>query len=272
MRYTDIRSCHIGPALISPEYFIPEHIFFYQAKGSVTVFDGHRTFSMQPGDYCILRKNRLVRYSKFQDKGQFEKILIVFDEAFLQQHNNVHQASTATAQDDGSFLLVENNELIHSFVRSLSPYYSGAEEIDTAFTDIKRQELLLILLKSNPELGQVLFNFGIPQKIALEEFMNRNFRFNISLERFAFLTGRSLSSFKRDFEKTFHESPGRWLIRKRLDEAYFLIQNERKKPTDIYIELGFEDLSHFSYVFKKHFGIAPSALARKQYSTTAVHG
>ncbi len=104
------------------------------------------------------------------------------------------------------------------------------------------------------------FNFGIPQKIDLEEFMNRNFRFNITLERFAFLTGRSLSSFKRDFFKTFNLTPGIWLTKKRLDEAYFLIHKQHQKPTEIYMDLGFEDLSHFSYAFKKQFGKAPTEL------------
>jgi len=54
--------------------------------------------------------------------------------------------------------------------------------------------------------------------------MESNFRFNLSVERFAYLTGRSLSSFKKDFEELFHDTPGKWLIRRRLKEAYTLIK------------------------------------------------
>ena len=96
----------------------------------------------------------------------------------------------------------------------------------------------------------------------LEEFMNRNFKFNISLERFAFLTGRSLSSFKRDFQKTFAATPGNWLKKKRLDEAYFLLSKNNARANDIYLDVGFEDLSHFSFAFKKEFGLAPTELTR----------
>jgi AraC-like DNA-binding protein len=110
----------------------------------------------------------------------------------------------------------------------------------------------------------VLFNFGAPEKIDLASFMNRNYRFNISLERFAFLTGRSLSAFKRDFHKQFNETPGHWLTRKRLDEAYFLIRNQSQKPSEIYLHLGFEDLSHFSFAFKKQFGQSPGELLKKE--------
>lgn len=116
----------------------------------------------------------------------------------------------------------------------------------------------MILLKENPELASLFFNFGPPAKIDLEEFILRNFRFNIHLERFAYLTGRSLSSFKRDFQKIFGTNPGKWLIQKRLEEAHFLLKNEDRKPNEIYLDLGFEDLSHFSFAFKKEFGISPS--------------
>lgn len=97
--------------------------------------------------------------------------------------------------------------------------------------------------------------------IFYEAFMNRNFRFNVSLERFAFMTGRSLSSFKRDFLKTFGVSPGNWLKKKRLDEAYFQISKQHQKPSDVYLEVGFEDLSHFSFAFKKEFGKTPTQIA-----------
>jgi len=49
-------------------------------------------------------------------------------------------------------------------------------------------------------------------------------------------------------------------MQKRLREAYFLMDRKGKKPSDIYIEVGFEDLSHFSFAFKKQFGFAPTRL------------
>ena len=76
----------------------------------------------------------------------------------------------------------------------------------------------------------------------------------------ASLTGRSLAAFKRDFEKIFGIPPGRWLMQRRLEEARRLIKEDRKKPSDIYLDLGFENLSHFSFAFKKAFGKSPAML------------
>lgn len=261
MKFNNIQSCHLGPE-ISPEQFIPEHFFLYLLQGSMRAFDGNRNYNMKPGDYCIARKNHLVRYTKFKDEyDAFEKIIITLDEAFLRSFLVRHPSPIRAFENDDSFLFVKEDKLIRNFIQSLEPYYNGSDQINQTFADVKREELLLILLKNDPRLEGVFFNFGIPEKINLEEFMNRNFRFNISLERFAFLTGRSLSSFKRDFQKIFGTNPGRWLKKKRLEEAYFQISKQKEKPNDVYLAVGFEDLSHFSFAFKKEFGITPTEVA-----------
>ena len=105
-----------------------------------------------------------------------------------------------------------------------------------------------------------MFDFNEPGKIDLEAFMKKNFHFNVEMKRFAYLTGRSLATFKRDFEKIFDMPPSRWLLQRRLQEAYYLIKEKGKTASDIYLDVGFEDLSHFSFAFKKIYGVAPSRL------------
>jgi AraC-like DNA-binding protein len=127
-------------------------------------------------------------------------------------------------------------------------------------TDIKVREAIMILLQTNPSIKNILFDFSEPGKIDLEAYMNEHYKFNVDLNRFAYLTGRSLATFKRDFEKIFNTSPNRWLQKKRLNDAYYLIKEKGWKSSDVYLEVGFKDLSHFSFAFKKTFGIAPSSL------------
>ncbi len=259
MKVNNIQSCHLGPE-ISPEQFISDHFFLCLLKGSMKAYDGRQYYAMEPGDYCVARKNHLVRYTKYKDNDAFEKIIITLDEPFLKQFSERHHYTINASTTDDAFLFIKEDDLIHNFIRSLEPYYNGTLEIDETFSDIKREELLLILLKCAPELTSVFFNFSIPEKIDIEAFMNHHFRFNLSLERFAFLTGRSLSAFKRDFQKTFGVTPGIWLKKKRLQEAHFQITHQHRKPSDVYLEVGFENLSHFSYAFKNEFGYAPNIL------------
>ncbi|QSW87635.1 helix-turn-helix transcriptional regulator [Flavobacterium endoglycinae] len=261
MRLTEIKSCYIGPE-ISPEQFISEHFFLYLAKGTIEGYDGISKYSLKSGEYCIVRKNHLARYNKQKENGEFEKVVMILDTEFLKSFMTKHQIKAQRYEDGASFFLLKNTNLIPNFILSLMPYYNDGGEIDDTFADLKREELLLILLKENPELKDILFDFAPPQKIDLKAYMNRNYKFNISMERFAYLTGRSISAFKRDFASIFSDTPSRWLIQRRLQEGYFLIEKKQKKPSDIYLDLGFEDLSHFSFAFKKKYGITPTDILK----------
>lgn len=254
-----ITSCYIGPQ-ISPEQFVAEHVFMYIIKGTVNGYDGHQHYQLRAGECCLIRKNNLVRYNKQKDNNEFEKVVIVLDEAFLKQFQQKHQAQVTPMMPNSAFYAIGQHLLITNFLRSLTPYYNAAGQVSPAFADLKREELLGILLQINPELENILFDFGIPEKIDLEAFMNRNFRFNAAIQRFAFLTGRSLTAFKQDFKRIYNEPPGRWLTKKRLKEAYFLMDKQQLKATEVYLEVGFEDLSHFSFAFKNFFGIPPTQL------------
>jgi len=108
---------------------------------------------------------------------------------------------------------------------------------------------------------------GISQagKADLEEFMQENFRSNLEVKELALLTGRSLATFKRDFEKTFHTSPKRWIQQRRLEEAFIMIKEQGKRPSEVYDELGFESFSHFSFSFKQYFGTNPSNIQSSRF-------
>ncbi|SDG60149.1 Helix-turn-helix domain-containing protein [Dyadobacter soli] len=75
---------------------------------------------------------------------------------------------------------------------------------------------------------------------------------------------RLITSFiERDFKEIFHDAPGKWLVKKRLQEAYLLLEKKGHKPADIYLDLGFKSLSHFSVAFKKQFNRSPAEIARQ---------
>lgn len=266
MKDTTTHMHYVGKE-ISPEQFIAEHTFIHVEKGIMNLYDGNEHLSLKSGGYCIARKNRLGRFNKEKVNGELEKVFVFFDETFLKKFQEKHKSKTAVFKYANTFIQIKQNELLPNFIQSLLPYYNHGI-IKEPFADVKREELLLILLQQQPDLAGVFFDFGIPQKINIEEFMNKNFKFNVTTERFAFLTGRSLSAFKRDFKTTFNDTPNHWLVKKRLQEAYFLIEKKKQKPSDIYLELGFETLSHFSYAFKKQFGLTTTELTDRKTGTS----
>lgn len=248
---------------ISNEHFIDEHYFVYVCKGIVILYDGVEYMELHAGECCIVRKNRLASYYKTKVGGELEKVILALDETFLKKFQKKHETAASKFTATQTCIKIKQNELLPAYIQSLQPYYNHGK-ITEAFAGVKREELLIILLQQQSELAGLFFDYGTPQKINIEAFMNQNYKFNVSNERFAFLTGRSLSAFKRDFKEVFNETPNRWLVKRRLEEAYFLIEKKHKKPSDIYYELGFEALSHFSFAFKKQFGLTPTKLAEKR--------
>ncbi len=83
----------------------------------------------------------------------------------------------------------------------------------------------------------------------------------MSMSEFARASGRSLSTFKRDFKKMSDLSPERWLTDRRLRAASELLKRGRR-VSDACFDVGFKNVSHFSATFKKKFGITPGEARR----------
>jgi AraC family transcriptional regulator, exoenzyme S synthesis regulatory protein ExsA len=266
MSAADEQPCLSGPEILQ-EQFIPDHVFLYVTKGIINCYDGHKSYTLKSGEYGLARKNRLARYNNEKGTG-FERIIFCFEEEFIRSFQEKRKLTVTKFNSTDTFVKITPTEMIPDFIRSLKPYIDSSGKINEAFEEVKYEELLIILLQNQPELAGIFFDYATPQKINLEEFMSRNYKFNVRIERFAYLTGRGLSAFKRDFKAIFNQAPNHWLIQRRLQEAYILIEKEHKKASEIYLDLGFEDLSHFSLAFKNLFGLRPTELSEQITNNT----
>ncbi|HEY5893681.1 MAG TPA: AraC family transcriptional regulator [Chthoniobacterales bacterium] len=157
-------------------------------------------------------------------------------------------------------LRVENDVTLAALFQSMRTYLSGKEKPAEPLVRLKLKELVISVLTSgvNSELAAHFRRIGASDSPSISEIMEANFRFNLLLDEYAKLCHRSLSSFKREFQSHFQESPGKWLLRRRLDySAKLLRNNSQMNVTEIAFESGFEDVSHFSRVFKELFGVPP---------------
>lgn len=246
----------------SGEQFVSEHSLTYQIAGNLALSDGQRTVVSKPGSIILVKRNNLLKFVKTPPVGaDFESLSLRFSQDLLRAMSVEYGFKTkSTSAKSFPVVQFEMNDLLKSFISSLLAYHRSHKSLSTALMELKIKEGILTVIEAKPELKRVLFNFSDPHKINLEAYMNQNFHFNVHLDRFAYMTGRSLATFKRDFQKIYGTTPGKWLMRKRLHAAHFLITDRHKNPSDIYLDLGFEDLSHFSYAFKKEFGQSPSQM------------
>ncbi|HEY4063830.1 MAG TPA: AraC family transcriptional regulator [Puia sp.] len=258
-----VYSCYVSRSR-EGEQFVPEQIFSYQISGTLVLNDGSKEYVFRAGDFRFIQRNRLLKFIKQPPEGgEFKTLSVYFDQETLRNFSMEYGYSAREHHSESlPIVALKPSPLYRSFMDSLMPYerLNDPGPGHSRLLSIKLKEAILILLQANPGLADVLFDFSEPGKIDLEAFMNKNFHFNVELRRFAYLTGRSLATFKRDFEKIFHLSPSRWLQQRRLQEAHYLIKEKGAAPSDVYLDLGFQDLSHFSFAFKKTYGIAPSRI------------
>jgi len=253
-----IYSCYAQKSFAG-EHFIPSHTLGFMIAGTSEMFIDGETHRFGPGEFRFMRRNKLASFSKSPPPGGiYQAISITIDQRSLRSLSDELDLQATKRYCGESILRLPQHILLQSYFDSLKPYINDPVELSAVLTNLKVREGVMILLQLCPELKDLLFDFSEPGKIDLEAFVNANYRFNVGLDRFAYLTGRSLATFKRDFEKIFQESPSRWLLQKRLEDAHFLLSVRKRRVGEVFAEVGFKDLSHFSQAFKKAYGVAPS--------------
>ena len=165
--------------------------------------------------------------------------------------------SNASAGFKDSFLKVTSSAGIESLFASLIPYINTAKQPLEKVMGLKLSEAVYSLLDARKNISNTLFDFVEPWKIDILDFLNNNFMYDLSIKEIALYTGRSMATFKRDFKKVSELSPQKWITKKRLEYAQQQLR-KGKKVSDIYLDIGFSSLSHFSIAYKKAYGTAPT--------------
>jgi AraC-like DNA-binding protein len=247
----------------SSEHCFPDHALGIMLSGESHYFSNEGTFIMKEGTVCLMRRNQLFKkLKKTGPNGEPPSLISIFlDQDALHRYAAEHNISQKSVYKSKAMIDLTGNRFLKAFFDSLLPYIDHPNKLTAKLAQLKTYEAIELLLQADDVFQSFLFDFQEPHKIDLETYMNHNFKYNIPLSSFAKLTGRSLSTFKRDFTKLFKTTPEKWLQQKRLERAHYLISKKRQRPSDVYLEVGFENLSHFSFSFKKHFGLTPTELS-----------
>lgn len=237
----------------------PANILYYMVDGQFNLKMNHQLHIIPEGGFCLIRKYTYGTCFKTWGKEQkgARMIAFVLQDDFIKEMLTEVAFNDVKEEDVQQIVSLNETPLLKGLVGSLAAYFNGNIELDKEIVKLKTIEALMALLQADENIRYTLKDFSLPERADLVQFMNHNFIFNFPLERFALMSGRSLSTFHRDFKNIFRESPHKWIMKQRLKEAKKLIQ-QGKKASEIYLEVGFEDLAHFSKRFKSFFGINPS--------------
>ncbi|WP_165043706.1 helix-turn-helix domain-containing protein [Dysgonomonas sp. ZJ709] len=241
---------------------VKNHMLVYIYSGELLVEQKKKKTVISAGECIFLRRDNRVDLIKQAENGeQFKGIFMIFKRNFLREFYQTidkKQPKIESHEEFPSVLKLPQTPDITSLFQSMTPYFDSSIEPADELMKLKLHEGVYSLLNIDQMFYPVLFDFTEPWKIDILDFMRDNYMYDLSIEDIAHFTGRSLATFKRDFKKISESSPQKWLMEKRLEIAYDKIRNENKKVSDVYLEVGFKNLSHFSSAFKKQFGYSPT--------------
>jgi AraC-like DNA-binding protein len=256
----DIKLSAYGGKGYTSEVMFEHHMLVWFLSGETKIVRSEGNYVFGAGDIFLIPRNQIATIIGTARDGQPNKSVVMHltPERLRAFYSDVRLSTPLRSAHE--IIRFGKHPLLESCLSSLIPYFDLPDSIPGTIATLKITEALHILRTINPSIDGILANFDEPGKIDLAAFMERNFIFNLPIQRFATLTGRSLSTFSRDFKRIFHTTPQKWLTQKRLDYARYQIGEQKKKPVDVYLEVGFVDLSHFSFAFKKRFGYSPTEL------------
>jgi AraC-like DNA-binding protein len=93
--------------------------------------------------------------------------------------------------------------------------------------------------------------------------MDRSYAAPLDIAALARIAYVSEAHFIRTFRATFGETPHRYLQRRRVERAMFLLRTTGASVTDICLETGFTSLGTFSRTFTEIVGESPTAYRRR---------
>ncbi|EIA07635.1 transcriptional regulator, AraC family [Flavobacterium frigoris PS1] len=117
---------------------------------------------------------------------------------------------------------------------------------------------MLYLFNKYGELFELYLHSLIAKEASrFKKILVSNIHSNLKLEEIAFLCNMSISTFKRNFISECNTSLGKWMQDKRLQKAKETLEEGKLRPSDIYLDLGYNNLPNFSTAFKNKFGKSP---------------
>lgn len=234
--------------------------FVYVIKGKKKWFAGNHEVLAREGDCIFVKKGAHSIYQYFDD--EFCSLFMFVSDQFIRDtllENQVDMTGRNDETDPSSILRVKTDEVLTTYFLSFLSYISKADSPDKKLAELKFRELILTVASGSANKNVTGYFLSLCNTVrpSLQSVMESNFAYPMKLKEYARLSGRSLSTFRRDFKEIYKTTPGKWLTQKRLDYGRYLLEQTDRSVTEVVLDCGFKNPSHFSRAFKEQFGKTP---------------
>lgn len=241
-------------------FFLEQHLLYVVLGGSVKLTCGRQTWTVSKNEMILLRRAQSVSYEKqgSEETGLFESQLFAINDELLKDFLTSQQVQIPQMTEELGAQVSPMSDRLVAYCWSLSPYFNDPSQVNPGLLRLKVMELLYNVMDCSKNIFRQMLQLRQPVKTDIHRVVEENYTSPISLDELAYLSGRSLLSFKREFQDIYGESPARWIREKRLSKAQQMLRSSSLSVADVAYSLGFENPTHFSRIFKQQYGYAPS--------------
>ncbi len=250
--------------IVKQEIILNQNAFSFLMEGTKEVFFDTSAISIDNTRFLLMGSGHCLMTEKLSDVKSYRSVLLFFtNEALLKF---IHKVALDKTVSKGykSVYDFQYDHFIQGFAKSLSDISRLSKHLQTKLLEVKFEEIMLYLTEIYGT--DFLSSFIVKSPDSTQKFIRTvetNQLSKLTLKELAFLCNMSISTFKREFEKHYGESPIKWFQNKRLEHAHYLLNQQQKNSSEIYVAAGYENLSSFIQAYKSKYGMTPKQQHKK---------
>ena len=238
-------------------YTLTRHAIGYVLRGRKYIYYGDTRYEVKQGELFYLGTGNHYIEDVPEEGKPYEQIVFFYSPEDLHEIlttlslnyrleiNSFH--SCPACDNDLSHIVYPAWNMARYFFSNINQYLK-----DDIFSDeptvekLKTTELIYLLL-AHPECcikSRILKDANLAAE-GFEQIIQRHIFDGLSTEELAALCHKSLTSFKKEFVKHFHEPPHKWFLKRRLTHSRLLLVSTNKSIADIASECKFTNTSHY---------------------------
>ena len=185
----------------------------------------------------------------------------MFADLFREKYPQVILEDDKIIVDQGRIYTCGGAFSFTTFIIYLIEKFCGHEVAITA------SKILMINMHQQPQTSFSIFQFqknhADDEIIRVQQYMEKNYDKAITMTEMAGISNMSSRNLMRRFEQATSNTPLEYLQRFRIENAKKMLENKNYSIEQIAMKCGYEDMSFFRKVFKRHAGMTPRAYKDK---------
>ena len=240
------------------QIILNQNTFSFLIEGTKEVVFDNSALSIDDSQFLVMKSGNCLMTEKLSEVSNYRSVLLFFSNEMVSKFIRKIELEKIESKEYQSVFAFEYDEFLKRFVDSLVDLSKLSKNLQNKILEVKLEEIMLYLVEKHGT--DFLYSLSVNADNTTQKFIQviENSHLNkLTLKELAFLCNMSVSTFKREFEKHYSESPIKWFQNKRLEFAHFLLQQKQKNPSEVYFEVGYENLSSFTQAYKSKYGVTP---------------